>query len=222
MFRLLSITLVALVVMALPAASSAGEITGTYMEARTCQVYTGPCFANGEGGLAGQEAMMAWNIEKGRHNGVDLAGLKVIVVLRAGETLGFRGIAKATKLKSVVVVDEKASAKQREALIDFAKQHSGKAGRAVVRVDCVKIEMSLDTSELNGQLKAGKIVQLQTRKARESDCICMNETAYYPPLAKVENYAAGVAIEAKFSGRGLGTRWSMPNSRSVYMATFDY
>ncbi len=56
MSRSLSIVLAmtALVIAALPATASAGEITGTYMEARTCQVYTGPCFANGEVGLSGQ------------------------------------------------------------------------------------------------------------------------------------------------------------------------
>ena len=89
-------------------------------------------------------------------------------------------------------------------------------------MDSAPIEMSLDKLELNGKLQAGETVKLETRKARPSDCICSNESAYYPPLAKVTNFAPGVALEGEFKGRGLGTRWSIPDSRSAYMATFDY
>ena len=55
---------------------------------------------------------------------------------------------------------------------------------------------------------------------RATDCICTNEVAYYPPLTRLENFAAGVSTEAEFKGRGLGSRWSAPNSRSAYMGTF--
>ena len=53
----------------------AEQVSGTYLETRTCQVYTGPCFANAETGMAGREAVMAWNIEAGKKGNVDLAGL---------------------------------------------------------------------------------------------------------------------------------------------------
>ena len=77
-------------------------------------------------------------------------------------------------------------------------------------------------TNLKGNLAAGEIVKLSTRKAKSTDCICTNEVAYYPPLAKVDQFAAGVSIEAEYKGRGLGTRWSTPNSRSAYMGTFQY
>lgn len=203
-------------------ASSEAAVTGTYLEARTCQVYTGPCFANAEVGLTGNDAIMAWNIEKGEHSGVDVSGLKVILVLNASETLGFQGIAGPKDLKSVIYVDERADQSQREALAAFARKHAGRAGQNVVRVAVKPIEMSLDVTELNGKLAAGKDVKLVTRKARPGDCICSNESAYYPPLASVTNFAPGVTIEGEFKGRGLGSRWSIPGSRSAYMATFDY
>ena len=55
--------------------ASADEVRGVYLETRTCQVYTGPCFANAETALAGKNAIMAWKIEKGSSQGVDLAKL---------------------------------------------------------------------------------------------------------------------------------------------------
>ena len=35
-------------------------------------------------------------------------------------------------------------------------------------------------------------VQLETRRARPDDCICSNESAYYPPLTELANFAPGV------------------------------
>jgi hypothetical protein len=46
--------------------------------------------------------------------------------------------------------------------------------------------------------------------------------AFYPPLVKLTNFAPGVTVEGEFSGRGLGTNWSTPDSRSSYMGVFDY
>ncbi len=202
--------------------AAAGEITGHYLEARTCQVYTGPCFANGEMGLTGKDALMAWSIREGAHNGVDLAGLKVVVALNCSTTLGHGGIDDAENLKSVIYIDEKASEKQHDALIDFVKTHAGKAGQAVVRVSTAPIEMALNEGDLQGTLTAGKDVKMVTRKARPSDCLCSNEIAFYPPLAQVEHCAAGVTTIGEFTGRGLNSRWSIPDSRSAYMATFVY
>ncbi len=207
--------------------ASAGTLQGIYMETRTCQVYTGPCFANAEIGLAGKNAIMAWKIQQGSmdcgdQGDVDLAGLSVVLVTRASETLAFRGVDDPRTLKSVILVDERASSVQREALIQFARHHAGRAGKVIARIDSVAIDMKLDLLELRGELSAGKQVTLKTRKARPEDCICSNESAYYPPLASVENFVPGVTIEGQLNGRGRGTRWSTPGDRSSYMATFNY
>jgi hypothetical protein len=213
--------LLAIVAVAVPALA-ADSVTGTYLESRTCQVYTGPCFANAEMALSGKDAFMAWNIESGKKNNVDLSGLSVVMVLSGNETLGFRGVDDPQHLKSAVIVDSKASAQQREALVAFAKEHSGRAGKEVVRVDAAPITMSLDSAELRGELKAGDAVKLTTRKAKPGDCICSNEVQFYPPLATIDRFAAGVAVEAEYSGKALGTTWSMPESRSAYMGEFSY
>jgi len=211
----------ALALLVLPAAA-ADSITGTYLESRTCQVYTGPCFANAETALAGREAVMAWNIESGRRNDVDLKGLSVVMVVRGNDTLGHQGMNDPKELKSAIIVDAKATPEQREALIAFAKEHTGRAGKEVVRVDAVPIQMSLDSADLRGHLQAGELVKLTTRKTKPGDCICSNEVAFYPPLTQLERFAPGVSIEAEFKGKGLGATWSTPDSRSAYVGEFVY
>src|SRR5689334_22552257 len=81
----------AILAIAAPAVA-ADSVTGTYLESRTCQVYTGPCFANAETALAGREAVMAWNIESGKRENVDLSGLSVVMVVRGNDTLGYLGV----------------------------------------------------------------------------------------------------------------------------------
>lgn len=215
-------TFASLAVALLPALAAAGEISGSYLETRTCQVYTGPCFANAETALAGREAVMAWKIDEGRRGEVDLAGLSVVMVVRGDDTLASQGLNDPKTLRSTVIVDDKATDAQRAALVEFVKDHTGRAGKEIVRVDAAPISMSLDTADLRGKLQAGEIVKLTTRKAQASDCICTNEVAYYPPLAQLDRFAAGVSIEAEYKGNGLGTRWSTPGSRSAYMGEFVY
>lgn len=215
-------TLVAFVCVTASATLWAADIRGVYLETRTCQVYTGPCFANSEMGLAGREAIMAWHIDRGHHKGVELSNLNVVVVLRASHTLGFQGLEDAASLRAVVLLDERATPAEREALLDFARTHAGKAGQHVVRVDAVPIAMDLDLATLDGQLTAGSEATLVTRKARRTDCICSHEEAFYPPLAQVEQSVAGITTQGEFRGKGLGSRWSTPDSRSAFMATFAY
>jgi hypothetical protein len=207
-----------------PAVSTAGEISGEYLEIRTCDIYTGPCFANAEVGLTGRQALLAWNIEQGQHQGVDLAGLKVILAVRASDTLGYGGglVVNPDPITSVALVDDRATPEQRDALVEFARSRAGRVAGEVARVDALPIEMTLDHVNMVGKLKAGDEAEIVTRKLGAGDCICTNEMIFYPPLTKVDNYAPAYTVDGRFSGRGLGVRWSHPKSRSAFLATFDY
>ena len=110
MFRCLCLT--AVVVLALAAPLQAGGITGQYIEARTCEVFTGPCFANADTSLTGKHAVLGWKIDKGSLDNVQLDGLGVVAVVAAADTLGLKQTAPA---KAILIVDNKANAQQREA-----------------------------------------------------------------------------------------------------------
>ena len=222
MSRLFGIIGVSTVAVLLGASGSDDEIRGSYLEARTCQVYTGPCFANGEVGLTGKNAVMSWNIKQGKHEGIDLTGLSVAVVVSASHTLGFAGLSDASQLRSIVYVDEDATSQQQDALIQFAKSHAAEATDDIVEVRLAPIEMELNYANLTGNLTVGDLVTLKTRKARPNDCICSNESAYYPPLVKLAGFVPGVTIEGDVSARALGSRWSIPDSRTAYLGRFQY
>jgi hypothetical protein len=203
--------------------ATAGELKGDYLETRTCDVYTGPCFANGQGGVTGKDAIMAWSIDRGTYEGVDLAGLKVVVVTNASDTLGFGGTLASypDPIRSVIIVDQKATERQREALVQFATVNALHAGE-VVKVLTAPIKMSLDHFAAVGKLQAGKYANIETRKLHNGDCVCSNEETFYPPLNAVKNAQAAFTVAGGFAGPGLGTRWSNDASRSAYLASFSY
>src|ERR1017187_3328615 len=97
------------------AAEKAADFTakGTYLEARTCDVWTGPCFANADFNIGGKQGVMAWRIDKGQAGDVSLDGLSVVAVVLAGNTLGLE---QRSPAKAVIIVDSKANDAQRAAL----------------------------------------------------------------------------------------------------------
>ncbi|HVC94908.1 MAG TPA: DUF1326 domain-containing protein [Pirellulales bacterium] len=200
------------------------EISGNYLETRTCDVYTGPCFANAQVGLTGQQAIMAWSIESGAHEGVDLSGLNVVLVVRAADTLGFGGnvVVRPDPIRSVVLLDERATDSQRAALTAFVKRHAAHVAGDVVRVASLPIEMKFDHIDLECSLEAGKEARLVTRRLVARDRCCTNEEIFYPPLAEVEHSEPAFTIDGGYSGRGLGQTWSNPKTRSSFLATFAY
>ncbi len=213
--------LAAFVTMVLPGAK-AEDITGEYLETRTCDVYTGPCFANGQVGIAGRDAVMAWSIEHGSFEGVDLSGLKVVMAVRAADTLGFGGgvVIHPDPIKSVVLVDAEATDTQRQALVRFATQRAGRVAGTVVRVEPVAIDMSVDHLQMVGKLRAGDAVEIETRKLGSGDCVCTNEQVFYPPLTDVDSAEPAFTVIGGFRGRGLNSRWETPRTRSSFLATF--
>ena len=95
--------------------SAAGTVSGDYLEVRTCDVYTGSCFANSEMGLTGKEAILLWSVREGKWNNTALDGLKVIAVVKTDQTMGDQRYQPRSG-KAVLVVDAKANSEQREAL----------------------------------------------------------------------------------------------------------
>jgi hypothetical protein len=203
--------------------SFAAEISGEYLEARTCDVYTGPCFANGEVGITGKEAVMAWRIDEGKWAGQDLAGLGVALIIKSNDTLGFGGsfYVKPDKITAVIVVDEKADVEQKAALIRFVKDSAPTLVTDVVKVQEAPISLTNDHLTGKGVFTAGKLSKIETRALGKKDCVCSNESVIYPPLTKVDNAHAAYTLNMTFNGEGLDRTWTSVNKRSAFLATFE-
>src|SRR5882672_10453530 len=179
------------------------QIKGQYLETRSADVYVGQCFANGEVGLTGEEAIVAWHIQEGKWDGVSLAGLNVVGAVKAQATLG-DPYGKPYPAKSVLMVDRDATPQQRQALIDFAQEMGGDLLRHVVKVMDVPIAMQVFTQNHGrASLRAGEFVTVETRAIGDKDHLCGNEATFYPPLTETTHAMPAVAMTDEYQGQGL-------------------
>ena len=197
-------------------------IRGDYVEARTADVFTGPCFANSEAGLIGDLAVFGWKINQGSWHGVSLDGLGVVAAVKASATLG-DVYAKPLPAHAVLIIDERATLEQKIALKEFAQKMGGDLLADIVKIEYQPIELTFannDMHSMKATLSAGTLAKIQTRAINEGDHLCRNEEIWYSPLTKTSHAMPAVAVAHTFKGDGLGTQWSDPQKRSSFVGSF--
>ncbi len=201
---------------------AAARITGDYLETRSADVYTGQCFANGEVGLVGDQAILAWHVREGSWEGTKLDGLTIVAAVKASATLG-DPYGKPYPAKAVLIVDRRASSDQRQALIEFARHMGGRLLEQIVRVESAPIDMEvLQDHAHHGQavLHAGGFATIETRGINDTDHLCGNEVTFYPPLTETTHAMPAVALTDRYDGPGLGVQWTLHDKRSAFVGSF--
>jgi len=221
----MKIKLAALSIAALTAFAStpsAPTVSGDYLEVRSCDVYTGPCYANAEMNLSGKEGILLWSVREGSWNGTPLGGLSVIAVVCTDGTMGDLSYQPRAG-KALLIIDEKADAQQREALSDMARSKASRLIKDIVAVRTANIQASVGSCTKAGcaSVKAGNLVEVNTRCLGGHDHLCGNEETYYPPLTSVEHAMPAFTERASLKGSGLNLTWEATGQRSAFIATFS-
>ncbi|GMW01135.1 MAG: hypothetical protein AMXMBFR84_22720 [Candidatus Hydrogenedentota bacterium] len=219
--RVMSVVLLSFLA-ALPVALAGNSVQGMYLESRSCDVFTGPCYANSEVGLAGTEAILSWTVSQGTWNGEKLDGLTVIAVVRASNTLGST-YANALPAKAVLITDAKANEAQQEALAAMATTLGGDLVKDVISVTSADISAAYSCCEKKGcaEIKAEGLVEVSTRCLGNGDHICGNESAFYPPLTAIENALPVFTNVASYQGDGLDMKWTNADKRGAFLGRFS-
>lgn len=209
---------------------SAQQISGSYIETRSADVFTGFCVANGEVNLTGDQAILGWKVGRGEWNGVRVDGLGIVAAVKANATLGDTEH-NPYPAKAVLIVDARASAAQRDALISFAKAMGGRLFDEVVRVESAPVNLYVNQETghegaahhghaLDVTLKAGDIAMIQTRAIGKHDHLCGNEETYYQPLAATTHAMPAIAEVDMYKGKDLGVTWRISGKRSAFVGSF--
>jgi hypothetical protein len=151
-----------------------------------------------------------------------LDGLKVIAVVRTDGTLGDQRYTPQCG-RAVIVVDQSADARQREALLSLARDRAAGLIKEVVAVKTSRIESSIGTCTKSGcaSVTAGDLVKVSTRCFDEQDHICGNEETFYPPLTPTTTASPAYTELAAFHGRELNATWESTGRRSAFLGTFE-
>jgi hypothetical protein len=232
-----ALTVLGYLMLAAPAAPiEMSRVKGDYVEARTADVYTGPCFSNAEVFITGHQAVMAWKVTEGSWQGVELNGLSVAAAV-LGSTTFSEDDTKAAR--SVLIVDKKATPAQRKALIEMAKQLGGDRLKNVVAVRTSVLTVMVEDHSASAEptdtehkghgmpkapfasFSAPGLAEILTRPLGDGDHFCGNETVAYSPLSRGVSALPAYTLRHSFAGGELDTRWNDPNCRSSFVGHFS-
>jgi hypothetical protein len=216
--------------------ANAAGIQGDYIEARTADVFTGPCISNAEVFIYGNQAVMAWKVKQGTWKGTDLSGLCVAAAVRGTTTFSEDQPEKAV---AVLMVDEKATPSQREALVQMARELGGARLKNIAAVKTTRMNLKLEDHAISGadlpqhtthgmphapraSFWAAGLAQIVTRPLDENDHFCGNEVIAYAPLSQSVNALPAYTMGHEFKGEGLDSRWNDPNCRSSFVGHFSF
>jgi hypothetical protein len=202
-----------------PLAARPASVTGTYVEARTAEVFAGACVMNGEAATGGREALLAWKVDKGQVDGVRLDGLAVVAALVADANLGIHEIGgESTTARAALVIDSRATPAQRQALVSMVRSLAGNLIGSVVTETSAPIAFVDNGHTIT---VSANTVKLAVEKHLNHDASCGNKQ-WFGPLTTVAQAEMGTTDENAFSGPSLCTKWSDPNKRSSFFGTFSY
>jgi len=222
MRRFIFVFAAGIALLGLASTGKAQHVSGDYIETRSADVWTGPCVANGEVNLAGDQAILAWRVKQGSWSGVALDGLSVVGVVKAGATLG-DPYTNPYPARAVMIVDDKANAEQQKALVALAQAMSGELLRNVARVEIAPISMVISNDGGHygkTALHAGNLAGIETRSISGKDHLCGNEEVFYQPLTEMTHAMPAVAELDQYSGPDLGVVWVSHGKRSAFVGSF--
>jgi len=195
-----------------------GTVSGTYVEARTSEIFAGACIINGEAATTGKEALLAWKVDHGQFNGVQLDGLAVVAAVSGDKNLSIREIGGETAVtRTAVFPDARANDAQRTALVAMATTLSQGVIGDVVEVTATPIEFVENGSDIRVTTSGAK---LAVKKGITHDASCGNKQ-WFGPFATVHHAEMGTTLENTYSGKTLGTKWSDPDKRSAFFGPFS-
>ncbi|MBI2835154.1 MAG: DUF1326 domain-containing protein, partial [Acidobacteria bacterium] len=197
-----------------------GTITGDYVEARTAEVFAGGCVMGSEAETMGRQAVAAWRIERGSFNGVMLDGLAVVAAFAGDRNLGIREIGGTAPalVRAAIMIDDRASPAQRDALLSLARELAN--GLADNVVDVRSVPIVFERKEDVYAIAAGdaKLV-VSSRLEHDPSCGAMQ---WFHPLARGTQAAVGLTKTQIYWGGALGSRWQQADKRSAFVGTFAY
>ena len=196
--------------------------SGSYIEARTAEVFTGGCVMNSEAETMGKQAVLAWRVDRGTFNGVSLDGLSVVAALAGDRNLGMTEMGGAKpNVRSAMFVDERANPAQQIALVAMANELSRGLVGTIVQVTASPIVFSDHGGEIQMSAGPGNSVALDVSKHIPHDPSC-GAMQWFHPLSTITDAAIGLTGQHVFTGSSLGTKWSDPNRRSAFFGTFSF
>jgi hypothetical protein len=196
-------------------AESAG-IRGDYVEVRTASVFAGACHYNGELTTTGRDALLAWNVTGGKWRGIDLAGVRVVVIVSADANLSERNASRRTE----IIVDKDASQTQAAAMLDILRSRYAASLGEIVSVRSAPVSFNREGKAYS--VSAGDLASISVEAMANDLCCKMPNMVWYSPLIPLENRKVGYTRRAAYTGSDVGEAWQRSGENSAFYGTFSF
>lgn len=193
---------------------------GVYLEVRNATVWGGACHIGSEAVSQGTFAAAGWGFEGGAHDGVDLAGVRVVSVVEGTSNLQAEDVFRAggaPEVFSAIWVD---APDQRTA--DAAVAHVlARMEHGTVR----SVERATLTVERDGDaflVEVPGVLSVEGEALPDRSCCTMPESLWYSPLARDCEAVVGNPSTCRFAGHGDGagrlSPWAFEGENSAFVA----
>lgn len=190
-------------------------VRGDYVEVRTASVFAGACHFNGEVTTTGRDALMAWNVESGKWEGVDLTGVRAIASISADDNLSNP----QAKRRAEVIVDKSASHAQAVAMLGAIKNRYADALGEIVSVRTAPISFKHEgqTYEVSSAEASIDV------EAMPNDLCCrMPNLVWYSPLVPLGQRKVGYTVKALYAGHAVSDNWERAGENSAFYGSFAF
>ena len=189
-------------------------VQGEYLEARSVSVYVGACHYGAEYVEGGREATLVWNIRQGTWQGVSLDGLTVVAVVTAQNNLAID----TNTRRSVLYVDEKATSKQRTALIDLMTEKRSAVLGEVVNTESAPITFTKEGVKYD--LRVGEVLSLSVSRYPCQNCTQPHQI-WYKPLEQLDTPIVGKSTSYCYQDKILSVTWDDgEDTNNVFVGDF--
>lgn len=187
-------------------------VTGHYVEARSAAVFAGPCHYNGEVQMQGRSALMAWQLDQGEWQGVDLGGAQIAVATTSEENL-----ADGDARQSVVYVHDAMSGEARDAAVAWLRSRHGEALGEVLQVRVLPFDFELQGEGYS--LKIDGVLELSGETMPDRACCSMPENVWYEPLTESIEPMVGHSSICRFEGDEGLDPWAYQGQNNAFVGT---
>lgn len=190
-----------------------GGVHGRYLEVRSAAVFAGACHVNGEVDHQGRRALVGFAFDGGRHDGVELRGVRLAVALASEDNL-----ADGAPRRSAVFVDENLEPRRADAAMAWLQARHGDALALDGRAE--PTALALEVGDEQFRLDVEGVAHVDGAALADRACCTMPENVWYEPLAGPVDTVVGQALACRFEGAPGIDAWTYEGQNNAFVGTF--
>jgi hypothetical protein len=189
-------------------------IRGDYVEARTASVFAGPCHYNGEVMTCGTDAILAWHVNSGSWQGVDLSGVRAMAAITSDSNLAESGAAR----KSEIVIDSSVAPAQSAAMLALIKSQAGESLGNVISVRSAPIKFVHYDRQY--RVSAADFAAMDVQGMPNDECCKQPNLVWYTPLVHLDWRKVGYSNTSAYTAGTLTDPWQRADENDAFYGTF--